>query len=237
MRPYHILFCLIFFPVLFSCTVTNSVYINDPVSLSKGELIGHGGIGTGSKAKVDSVADNGDITFSNDLQMAPNLFIGGRYGITDQLDLRFDLHLPYIIGGIGLRTGIQYSFFPKHTIFNAAIGLDLGGVYAKDSLRILGSASEVDTYTDGALNADFFIPLSYSFSENYRIILTARYSFNALYVRYNNYDNKTYAFTPQLPSVALGIKLNKVYLEGNVARYKDIYIPNFGMIFTFGKDG
>lgn len=233
MQLYNLFVSIISFAALCSCTVTNSIYVNDPVPLPKGKMEMHLGGGTGHKAKVDSVANNGNIAFSRELEIAPILFTSGQYGITDQLNARFSLHLPYIIGGFGLRGGIQYSFFPRHTLFNAAIGADFGFVLAKDSIRILGSASELDTYTDGAINADFFIPLSYSFSENYRIILTARYSLNAIYVRYNMYENKTYAFKPQLPSIALGVRLNKIYIEGNISRYKDIYIPNFGLVYIF----
>lgn len=218
---------------LTSCTVTNNIYINDPVPVSKGNIDIQIGIGTGHKAKTDSVADNGDIYFSDKLELAPTIFTSGQYGITDQLNLRYSLHLPYIVGGIGLRAGIQYSFFPKQTKFNAAIGTDFGFVIAKDSIKILGSKSDLDTYTNGAINGDVFLPVSYNFNKDYRIVLTARYSFNALYVKQNMYNDNANAFTPQLPSIALGLRLNKIYLEGNVSRYNDLYIPNFGLIYIF----
>ena len=93
--------------LMFSCTVTNNLYVNDPVPAQDKEANFYIGIGTGVRADIDSVNKSGDITFSDDLTMAPNLYFGGQVNVLDQLDLRFTLHLPYIIGGIGLRAGPQ----------------------------------------------------------------------------------------------------------------------------------
>lgn len=213
----------------------NNLYVNDPVSSQKGDADVYLGIGTGVKAKIDSVSANQDIAFSNKVNMAPNLCIGSQIGLTSNLDLRAAINLPYIIGGFGLRLGPQYTFFNNESKFNLAIGSDLGFVLAKDSIQIFGSTSALDIYSNGAINADFFIPFCYNFNENTRIILTPRYSLNTIYMRRNTGEKKSYKFNLNVPSLALGMRFSKLYIEASAFIYQHKYYPNFGLIYIFGK--
>jgi hypothetical protein len=229
-KQFRYLFAFLFFS---SCVVTNNLYINDPLPVQDIGQEFYWGVGTGTKPKVESVDMDGKINFSNDLEMAPNFYLGGQVKLIDKLDLRFSMHLPYVIAGFGLRAGPQYSFFSRESKLNLAIGTDLGFTLAKDSLSILGSANALDVHANGAINADFFVPFSYSFNENYRIILTPRISFNTFYIRENTNYRDTRKFKPQIPSLALGLRLDKVYLEASGFWYQDAMYPNFGIVYIF----
>ncbi len=218
---------------MFSCAVTNSLYVNDPVPVQDGGVALYVGIGTGVRADIESVDQDGNINFSDDITMAPNLYFGGQVNLVDKLDLRFTLHLPYLIGGFGLRAGPQYSLFKKESTFNMAIGTDLGFVIAKDSLKIFGTTSALDIYANGAINADFFLPISFSFNQHTRIIITPRYSFNTIYIRHNTNDPESFKFKPNLPSLALGLRTKRLYFEFSAFRFQDEYFPNFGMVYIF----
>jgi len=224
-------FCGILF--LSSCVVTNNLYVNDPVPVQKGNGYFYLGIGTGVRAEIDSVSENGDIAFSNEVSMAPNLNFGGQFRLVDNLDLRIAAHLPYILGGFGARVGPQYAFIGRESKFNIAIGSDLGFVASKDSIKILGSTSALDIHVNGAINADFFLPFCYNFNENSRIIITPRYSFNTYYIRHNTGEKKSHKFNPDVLSLAIGLRLNKVYLEASAFRFQNEYFPNFGLIYVF----
>jgi hypothetical protein len=233
MLPQKTLVYLLAMLSLSACTVTNSLYVNDPEPVQKGAERFYLGIGTGVRAKVDSVDNNGNISFSNEITLAPNLFFGGQVAIKDNLNLRFAVHLPYIIGGFGARVGPQYTFFEPGSKFNMAVGTDLGFVLAKDSLEILGSTSALDIYANGAINADIFMPLAYKFSKNARIVITPRYSFNTLYIRLNTAEKESRKFSPQLASLAIGLYLNRIYLEASAFRFQGEYFPNVGLVYTF----
>ena len=138
--------------LLSSCAVTNNLYVNDPVSVEDDGANFYLGIGTGIRADIDSVDQDGNIIFSDDIIMAPSLCFGGQINLVDKLDLRFVAHLPYIVGGFGLRAGPQYSFFNKESTFNMAIGADFGFILAKDSIEIFGTKSELDIYANSAFN-------------------------------------------------------------------------------------
>ena len=226
--PY---FCGILF--LSSCAVTNNLYVNDPVPVQKGNNYFYLGVGTGVEAKIDSVSANGDIAFSNELKMVPNLNFGGQFGLVHNLDLRLAVHLPNFLGGFGARLGPQYAFFGRESKFNMAIGSDLGFVLAKDSIKIFGSTTALDIYVNGAINADFFLPISFNFNENSRIIITPRYSFNTFYIRRNTMEKKGRKFNPNVPSLAIGLRLNRIYLEASAFRFQNEYFPNFGLIYVF----
>jgi len=219
--------------LLSSCTVTNNLYVNDPVSVQKDNADSYVGIGTGVKASIDSVSANGDIAFSNELTMAPNLCFGSQIGLIHNLDLRAAVHLPYILGGFGARLGPQYTFFSKESKFNMAIGSDLGFVIAKDSIKIFGTTSALNIHANGAINADFFIPLSFNLNENSRIIITPRYSFNTIYIRHNTGEKESFKFSPHIPSLALGLRLDRLYIEASAFRFRNEYYPNFGLIYIF----
>ena len=131
-KVFSLLFVL---SILSSCTVLNNLYVADP------------------KPIPDDVDTDGNISFSGDLTWAPNVVIGGQYGVGEQFNLRFAMHFASIFGGAGARVGGQYSFFSKDSKFNAALGTDLGAVMALDSIKIWG---ELDIHTNGAWHADFF---------------------------------------------------------------------------------
>lgn len=223
--------------LIFSCTVTNNLYVNDPVPTKKGEGQVYLGLGTGVRAEIESVDDNGNINFSDDLTLAPNLSVGAQGRIIDNLDFRIAMHLPYIIGGFGLRAGAQYSFFKDNATFNMAVGTDLGFVVAKDSLKFLGTTSALEIYANGGINADFFMPISYSFNDNTRIIITPRFSFNTIYIRKNTNDPESFKFKPNLPSLALGLRTRVVYFEISAFRFQDTFFPNFGIVYLFRNKG
>ncbi len=227
---YRIWILLIVFS---SCTVTNNLYINDPVPLGKGNACGFIGIGTGLAPDIDSTSLNGDIHYSDNLSLAPNLCFGGQFGLGEQFDLRLNIHLPYLVTGFGLHAGIQYSFFRKWTLFNAAVGTDIGFVVAKDTLRLGSLHIGLDPATKGAINADFFLPVSYNLKDNYRFVLTPRISLNTLFIRKNKYERKSQKYSPIYPALSFGTFLNRLYLEATV-QYIDMDVrPGFGIVYTF----
>lgn len=214
-----------------SCTVTNNLYVNNPFPVDTGKVEMYVGVGTGMQPKMDSIDENGDITFTDQISTAPNLCIGAQFPITRQLNIRAALHFPFLMGGFGIRVGPQYSLFTKDSKFNMAVGCDLGFVVAKDSIELFGSTTEVDSETNGALNADLFVPIGFQLSSNVQLIITARYSFNALFVRYNINESKSQTFHPAIPSVALGAFINSFYFEASAYQYENEWYPNFGLVY------
>jgi hypothetical protein len=212
-----------------SCTVVNNFYVNDPVPVEKDSVIAYIGLGSGFVPIIDSISTNGTVHNSNKLELAPNLCINGQYGLRKQTNLRFAIHLPYIVTGIGVRAGIQQSFFKKEAPFNLAIGTDIGFVFTIDSLF----ESKLDNAMKNAINADIFLPVSYSFSPNYRIVLTPRLSFNSVYVRQNIYEEKAKVYPFYVPSITLGVILNRIYIETGIHSVNNILMPNFGICYIF----
>ena len=96
--------------IMGSCTVSNNLYINDPVPLSKNDMEGYGGFGMGLQPRIDSVGEFGEV-FSSGLQRSYNLVLGGRYGITHLFNVGASFHLPEILGGFGLTLRPQMSLF------------------------------------------------------------------------------------------------------------------------------
>jgi hypothetical protein len=210
-----------------SCTVVNNLYVNDPVPLEKDSIRTYIGLGSGFVPKIDSISENGTVYHQNKLKLAPNLCFGGQIGLGNQTDLRLAVNLPYIITGFGIRAGVQHSFFKKETPFNMAIGADAGVVFTTDSLF----GSNLNYPMQNTLNADVFLPMSYSFSPDNRIILTPRLSYNAFYVRKNIYENKTTIYTPLIPSITVGVKLKRIYIETGIHSVNRILFPNFGISY------
>ena len=226
------LICMISILVL-SCTVTNNLYVNDPVPQGKGNCFFYAGLGTGFAPDIDSVSSNGDVHYSQGLSLAPNLCIGAQCGLGEQFDLRFNVHLPYVVTGFGLHAGIQYSLFRHWTLFNAALGTDVGFVVAKDTLDLGSIDIGLDPVTKGAINADFFLPVSYKLKENSRIVLTPRVSLNTLYIRRNENRNRSQKYSPIYPALSLGIFLNKLYFEATAQYIDERIIPGFGIVYKF----
>jgi hypothetical protein len=216
-----------------SCTVTNSVYLNDASPLGIGELELNVGAGTGFEPAIDSVDDAGRVFFTDKVKLAPAFFMGGQYGLTDKGNIRFALHLPYGFGGFGLRGGGQYSLLPKASLSNIAFGGDLGLTLSKDSLTLFGSAQPIDKETNGAFTGNGFMTFTYTIKPEYRVNLTTRYNFNAFFIRDNIYEDKTSAFKTHYPSVSLGLRLKKMYFEGSLLFYEHVLVPQFGVAFVF----
>jgi hypothetical protein len=222
--------------MLFSCTVSNNLYVNNPVPTGKGNIQLYLGGGTGQKPEIDSTSDDGTIYSSGNISTAPILAIGGQYGINNQLDMRFAIHLPYVVGGFGLRAGAQYCFFNAGSRFNAAIGTDLGFVIAKDSLKVFGAKEPMNPEVKGAVNADFFMPFSVRVSDHFNIILTPRYSLNTFYIRKNENKGNSRAYNASIPVLSLGIKIYKWYIEATGLYYNEILYPNVGVAYHFTLD-
>jgi len=225
-KLFNLIICLI---CLDSCTVTNNLYVANPDPMGKGNIQAYFGIGTGVRVKVDSVnGSSGNINFSNKISTAPVLSFGGQFGISNQTDARVAVHIPNIIGGFGIRGGLQHSFWDSNAKINLAIGLDLGTVFHRDSINIFGSKTSVNKETNGALNADFFIPFSVKLKKDFLIIFTPRYSFNTFYIRKNQFNTDDRSFNLGYPAMSLGIKSRKFYFEATTLFYDEKVYPHIG---------
>lgn len=198
--------------------------------MGKGKGEAYGGIGMGLETKIDSVSDiSGAIHFSDKIITAPVLAFGIQAGAAKQTDIRLAFHLPKIFGGFGLRAGVQQSIFNPDSKFNVALGTDLGFVISKDSIHIFGSGNEINKSTNGAINADFFLPIGFSSQKNFRIVLTPRYSLNVMYVRKFRDERKSNSFKFSYPALSLGIRKKHFYFEATGIFYQKSFYPNFGV--------
>lgn len=225
-----IIFCI----VIASCTVTNNLYVNDPEPLEEGEGQVYAGLSTGVAPRVDSVAADGHIFFSGKYSMAPVLSVGGAVNIKNGLQFRGSIHLPYIIGGIGLKGGVQYCFFPKGSRFNMSVGGDASVIFAKESIEIFGTYNELNPWTKIAFSTDIFVPFSVQVFEDLKLIAAPRYSFNFFFLRLNeNFDNSK-CHILQYPVLSIGLKFKKIYLEASGLYYNNNYHPMVGLAFISG---
>ncbi len=231
--PFFLIFLVWFFP---SCVVTNSLYVNDPTPLGKNNGFGYIGGGTGIKPKIDSITNNTTINFSNKIAAAPILSLGGQIGLGDHMNLKGAIHFPQIIGGIGLRAGTQYGFFEKKSKFNIALGIDLAGVWGRDSVKFFGIYFQTPHEVETAFNADFSLPVSYKIKENFSVILTSRYCFYSFDIRreLNNTMSRQFAF--QVPVLSLGVRIHNFYIETTAIYYDNNFFPHFGVAYIFPKD-
>lgn len=220
---------------LLSCTVTNNLYVNDPVPINKNTYSLYGGVGMGLAPTIDSVSNTGEV-FSSDLFRTYNLSFGGKFGITNKFSLGGSIHLPRILGGVGLNIRPQLSLFHKDAIFNAALVGDFGAVIPKDSIKIFGSTSPLEIKTKGALNADFSLPVSFKLGDEIRLIITPRYSFNAMYLRKEFDSEKRKSRKISYPAISMGFKLKSVFLESSLIQWNNKQIWVFGIVYFF-RDG
>ncbi len=226
------LFCVcLVLAVLCACSVTDNLYVNNPVPAGKGNYEVFGGIGTGIRAKTDSVSDNGNIYASGKTVLAPVLSIGAQAGLLKHMDLRAALYLPYVIGGVGGRIGTQYSLFDSASVFNAALGTDFSFSFAKDSLTLFGSTSALNPDSKGSLSFAFFLPFSYRLSEHALLILTPRYSFNSFYFHENKNTSKSNRIGIKYPSLTLGFRIKSFYLESSALFYNHTVYPHGGIVW------
>lgn len=219
--------------ILFSCTVSNNVYINNPVPLGPGNMQNYIGGGTGQEPVIEGVEEDGDLIFSDEITTVPILAAGGEIGLNKRLDLRYAVHFPYVVGGFGFRLGIQHSLYDTWYKFNAAVGMDLGFVIAHDSLKVFGTSTPMNVETKGAINGDFFMPFSWRFSEKYELYLTPRISLNTFYIKKNEDFQSSRGFNLTYPALSLGFRIKNVYIEATGFVYDQKYYPNFGIVYLF----
>lgn len=221
--------------LLSACTVTNNLYINDPVPLKKSDYELYGGIGMGLTPRIDSVSEIGEV-FSHSLRTSYNLVMGGKVGVSNLVGLQLGIHLPEIVGGAGGTLRAQMSMFPNPAKSNLALVVDLGGVIAKDTFEIIGLDISTETKTRGAINADFSLPIGYQIGRNTRLIATPRYSFNTFYLRRSFTSDRSKRMKVQYPAFSFGLRAKKVQVEATVTKYKDSYSFMTGIVFFIGKN-
>lgn len=224
---------LIISTLLVSCTVSNNLYVNNPVPLTKLNFETYGGIGMGLKPKIDSVSIIGEV-FSSSFSRTINLVAGGRYGITHVFNISGSIHLPQVAGGVGLSIRPQLSMFPNITNFNLGVAVDIGGVIATDSIRIAGIERYRDLETRGAYNVDFSLPMALKLAEQVWIIVTPRYSFNSSLVRKEYGSEKNNTMNAHFPVLSLGLRLRKYQLESTVIHFNNKQQYMFGIVYFFG---
>ena len=221
---------VIFLTILFSsCIATNNIYLNNPISYEKGKGDGYIAIGTGLGAQLDSIRVNGTYESDYKTNIVPVLSVGAQIGLGKQFDLRAAVHLPYVLGGGGFRIGSQYSFLHEGSKFNMALGTDLGFTFSRDSLF----NSEIISGARSLFNVDAFLPMSYSFSEDYSIILSPRYSFSWISVDNILYKDKAKFFGLYYPVLTLGFNAKRLYFETSALYTPKKIYPQLGLAFLF----
>lgn len=218
-----------------SCNVSNTMYINDPKAIGEDEVDGVIGIGTGMQPDIDSVSKEGDIFFSSRYRYAPIVFGAAQIGLTEKLDLRVAAHFPYAAGGFGGRIGCQFAMMPENSKLQMAIGSDFGFVFARDTLRLFGTANAMEVESTGGLNFDFFLPVGFCPSDNFELIITPRYSFNGVFIRKNKHESGTRFYTPMLFGISAGVKVKRFYAEFSNLYFENTVIPSFGVAYTFSS--
>jgi hypothetical protein len=220
---------------LASCSVTNNLYLHNANPYEVGEGKAYVAMSSGLQAKIDSVDYDDKIHYSERFNSNLNLNFGADYGIAKNLSIRGAIHLPYIIGGFGLRGGLQYSFLPTDSYFNIALGADAGFVVSRDSVKIFGDSKVgVSPNTSGALNADVFIPVTFNITDDLSINLAARYSFNTFRIRYNTVSKKSYGYNPEAMIFGFGLRYKAFYFEANTIHLEDDrIIPTLGIGAVF----
>lgn len=232
MKKFLLIFIVVISIVILACcTVTNNMYVNNATPQKKGESEGYFGVGTGFQPKIDSTPYDSLIYYNDKIKQSLILYFGGQYGLTDNLNVRLAVHLPKIVGGLGIRLGLQYSLFESKAPFNIAFGVDAGYVFARDSIK-LGSSKfhfEDAKYANGAINGDFFIPLTIKPNDDLQIMLTPRYSINSMFVRSRLYSKKGKGHKISFPALTLGFKFKSFYFEASAAYYESKIYPLAGI--------
>lgn len=227
---YNQIFLFAIFISLSSCTATNNLYLNNPVPVGKSNVHGYLGLGTGAEAKIDSVSSlTGEVFSSGKLGISPAISLAFQYGISDQTDLRFAIHFPKIIGGVGLRLGVQHSLFDSYSGMNVALGADFGYSFSNDSIKIFGTRTEIDKSKNGILNADIFLPVSLKLNKDVILVATPRYSLNTFYIRRYQDVQKGRAFKVKYPALSLGCWMKSFYVEVTGLVYDHTVYPHFGI--------
>lgn len=214
--------------LLFSCTSSNNLYVNDPVPLEKGDVEIQLGLGTGMEPKT-SVNDSGDVAFDKQLRLAPVFQIAGNVGLGKRFILRVGLYLPYVIAGGGLNVRGQYSFFPRESKLNMATGIDIGIGGSSDEFLDVDIRDNVRTGT--VLHADLFLPLAYNFSDNFRMILTPHIIYNSMEVKYHLESERYRRHRIYYPALSMGFMWEQFYLEAGASYLGQGIMPHMGIVY------
>lgn len=215
------LYCSLVF--LASCLVSNNLYVNDPAPVGKDEYSQYGGVGTGLAPLNDPVKNvKGG---PKGMGIEPILSAAIQAGIGEKTDFRFAFHVPVSFNGAGIRLGIQQSFFNTDSKFNLAFGTDIGGAVSTESITLGPVTIGNENATNGAINADLFVPVSYRFNNDYKIVLTPRYSNNVFFR-----GNKSQF---DLRILTLGFFTENFYFEHSASFLYNHYHPQFGVAWNF----
>lgn len=215
--------------ILSSCAVTNNLYLNDAIPFEKGNGRAHAGLGSGFAPKIDSVSDAGAVYYSNKLNIMPNFCVGAQGHLAKGLSGRLSLNFPFVLGGIGFRGGLQYSFLPPASKFNIGIGTDLGFVLSRDSIRIFNSFFALSPEVAGMTNADLFLPITFQFSDDTRLTLTPRISNQHFWIKRYIGNEGSYSYSPPMIGISSHVKIKQTSLELTVFKIDGLLMPGLGM--------
>ena len=215
--------------VLHACAVSNNLYMNDATPYEKGNGSSYLGIGSGLAPRLDSVSSGGKVYYTNRLSIMPNLCAGAQGHLKNNLSGRLSLNFPFIIGGIGIRGGLQYSFLPATSKFNFALGGDLGFVLSRDSIRIWGSSNALNPEVAGITSADLFMPFTIQMNDHSRLTITPRLSTQAFWIRHNVADGHSYSYSPTILGVSGNIKIRQTNMEMTILKVNGVLMPSLGV--------
>jgi hypothetical protein len=215
--------------ILSSCSVTNNLYQHNANPYEAGEGQGYFGVSTGLKASIDSVSQDGEIHYTGKFNESLNINGGGGIGIGKNTNFNGAIHIPNFAGGFGLRAGVQHSLLPSGSTFNIALGIDLGFVASKDSVKIFGERVSTNSRTKGILNADFFVPISFNFTDDISLNFAARYSYNSFRIRLNENQKWSKGYNPKALILGANFKYKNFFLEVNTIEINTELYPVFGI--------
>ena len=215
--------------LLNACAVSNNLYMHDATPHEKGKGNSYLGIGSGFAPRLDSVSSGGDVYYTNRLSIMPNLCAGAQGHLKNNLSGRLSVNFPFIIGGIGFRGGLQYSFLPATSKFNFALGGDLGFVLSRDSIRILGRMNAMNPEVAGITSADLFMPFTVQLNDHSRLTITPRMSTQAFWIRHNVADGHSYSYSPTIFGVSGNIRIRQTNMEMTILQVNGVLMPSLGI--------
>jgi len=227
--PIRIISCIGLAVLLNACAVSNNLYMHDATPHEKGKGNSYLGIGSGFAPRLDSVSSGGDVYYTNRLSIMPNLCAGAQGHLKNNLSGRLSVNFPFIIGGIGFRGGLQYSFLPATSKFNFALGGDLGFVLSRDSIRILGRMNAMNPEVAGITSADLFMPFTVQLNDHSRLTITPRMSTQAFWIRHNVADGHSYSYSPTILGVSGNIRIRQTNMEMTILQVNGVLMPSLGI--------
>ena len=212
MTKAHILLAIVL--LASSCSTTNMLFMDSAIPLDKNRGETKGGIGVGFGLAADSLKQNGQYAFSDELAYAPVLSVQGAMGAGYGLNVKGGIYFPGIVSGFGFQAGIQKSLLSEDYDLNLAVGLEGGFCVPLD---FLGS-DNADTSSSGDLVnyagfGNVYIPLTYAISDQLSLTVSGRIGFNSHRVRlYKDLDEfGWFHFHPKVLTV--GLRYNHYLLE------------------------